>query len=224
MSKSTVKPEKKYMQFEFKVEEANESAQIGTIKGYASTFGNVDQGFDIVERGAFAKSISEKKGRFPILLDHDVTKPIGWNLDAEENEYGLKISGEIQLVTPDAINRYRFAKRALELNTQCGLSIGYAVIKAEPDRDRPIIRRLKELKLWEYSFVTFPMNEMAGIDSVKSLKKVFDDLQTRGYSEKEIQEALLKTGILPDRQKPPTSLIDPELIQSTDKLLKILRG
>lgn len=216
--------EKKYMQFEFKVEDASESNGIGTIKGYASTFGNVDQGMDVVERGAFSKSITEKKGKFPILLDHDVTKPIGWNIDASEDDYGLKIAGEIQLVTPDAINRYKLAKRAQELGVKSGLSIGYSVIKAEPDRDRPIIRRLKELKLWEYSFVTFPMNEQAAISSVKSIKKLFDELAERGYSDEDIQTALVKAGMLPDRQKPPTLESDPETIQSAEKLLKLLAG
>jgi phage head maturation protease len=31
------------------------------------------------------------------------------------------------------------------------------------------VRRLSELKLWEISLVTFPMNEMATVTSVKSL-------------------------------------------------------
>lgn len=215
---------KKYMQVELKLEEVKEEDGIGIIKGYASTFGNVDQGMDICERGCFAKSISEKKGKFPILLDHDVTKQVGWNLEASENDYGLKIHGEVQLVTPEAMNRYKLAKRAQEIGAKAGLSIGYSVIKSEPDRDRPIIRRLKELKLWEYSFVTFPMNESATIDSVKSLKKLFDDLVGRGYSEQEIKEALLKTGLLPDRQKPPSQEVDPETLQSADKLLKLLTG
>lgn len=221
------KEEKIFRKFEFKIEGAEESKDtagnpIGLVSGYASTFGNIDQGMDIVERGAFAKTIKDKGGRFPILLDHNPSKPIGWNLEASEDAYGLHVKGEIQLVTEDAINRYRLAKRALEINAKSGLSIGYSVIKAEPDFDKPMIRRLKELKLWEYSFVVFPMNEEANLTDVKNSQKLLDQLLGRGYSEEEIQAALL--AIQKKKQEPPAVSPDPKLLQSVDDIIKILKS
>ena len=216
---------KSFMQFEFKVEEASEKDGIGVIKGYASTFGNVDQGLDICDRGCFSMSINDKKGIFPILLDHDVTKQIGWNVQASEDQYGLKINGEIQLITEDAKNRYALAKRAQQLGTKSGLSIGYTIIKAEPDRDNAMIRHLKELKLWEYSFVAFPMNEEASITSVKSLRKTLDELKTHGYTEEEVKEALLKSGLLRNPKKSlPKEDESKELLRSLDEMIKTLRG
>jgi uncharacterized protein len=47
-----------------------------------------------------------------------------------------------------------------------GLSIGYDNIQANFDGD---VRHLTELRLWEISVVTFPMNEQATVTSVKSL-------------------------------------------------------
>jgi hypothetical protein len=39
------------------------------------------------------------------------------------------------------------------------------------------VRQLKELRLWEFSVVTFPMNESAQISSVKSLSLSDDEVQ-----------------------------------------------
>ena len=53
---------KEYKCFEFKVTEADSSDDVGVIEGYASTFGNVDLGNDIVEKGAFKKTIKDQRG------------------------------------------------------------------------------------------------------------------------------------------------------------------
>jgi uncharacterized protein len=47
-----------------------------------------------------------------------------------------------------------------------GLSIGYETIQSTYDGD---IRHLTELRLWEISFVTFPINESAQVSGVKAL-------------------------------------------------------
>jgi len=221
---------KEFMAFEFKVDQAESEGDVGYIEGYASTFGNVDLGFDIVEKGAFKKTIKDKKGKFPILLDHMMTKQIGWNIEAEEDDHGLKVKGEIQLVTEEAKNRYRLAKRAVELKTKMGLSIGYSTVKYEVVKDqepmKPIVRKLKELKLFEYSLVTFPMNEMAAINAAKTanLLHLFELVQKGDYDLDKIKKALEliesqeKSG---QAAKPET---DPALlIQSVDKLIRNLR-
>lgn len=65
-----------------------------------------------------------------------------------------------------------------------GLSIGYDTLLSDFVDG---VRHLKELRLWEGSVVTFPMNEMATVTSIKmadeddeelaALKQVFDSLQ-----------------------------------------------
>jgi HK97 family phage prohead protease len=152
--------------FGFKVDDADEAK--GIIRGFASTFGNIDLGDDVVDPGAFKKTLKESKGIVPILADHDPTKQIGWNVRAEENEKGLLIEGQLNMKSPLALERYELAKTALKLGGKMGISIGYGVIKAEPDKERPALRRLKELKLYEYSLVTFPMNTEAMVTAAKS--------------------------------------------------------
>jgi phage head maturation protease len=47
-----------------------------------------------------------------------------------------------------------------------GLSIGYDTIQATYEGD---VRHLTELRLWEISCVTFPMNESAQVSGVKAM-------------------------------------------------------
>jgi HK97 family phage prohead protease len=157
-----------YKAFEFKIEDADDSPSAGVIRGLASTFGNIDLGDDIVDEGAFKKTIQESKGKVPILADHDPSKQIGWNLRAEESDKGLMVEGELNLKTQLGKERYELAKQALKIGAKMGLSIGYGIIKAMPDKDRPSVRRLKELKLYEYSMVTFPMNTSAMVTAAKA--------------------------------------------------------
>jgi HK97 family phage prohead protease len=196
----------------------------GIIRGFASTFGNVDLGNDVVDKGAFKKSIRESKGLWPILADHDPTKQIGWNLRAEEDDKGLYVEGKLDLNVQAAREKYSLAKSAYELGAKMGLSIGYMVVKAEPDREKPMIRRIKEVKLFEYSLVTFPMNTEAMITNVKSssdfgrisaLKEHFNLLKQQGFSDYEIKRALLDEAAQDE--------IDPSLAQSLKNLIETIR-
>ena len=68
-----------------------------------------------------------------------------------------------------------------------GLSIGYRTIVDEFDRDTGITT-LKELDLWEVSIVTFPANDLARIENVKSITTVRDFeefLRESGFSKSE---------------------------------------
>ena len=55
-----------------------------------------------------------------------------------------------------------------------GLSIGYDNVKSKVVDG---VRRLSELKLWEISLVTFPMNPAAQVMGVKTVDDFAQDLQ-----------------------------------------------
>ncbi|HEY8750990.1 MAG TPA: HK97 family phage prohead protease [Tepidisphaeraceae bacterium] len=138
----------------------------GTFTGLASTYGNVDLGGEVCERGCFTKSISDKGGEVVLLWQHDQREPIGMG-QVEDTQKGLLLRGTLAIdASPVAAKAYGLAK----MGVLKGLSIGYDEIK--PPEVRNGIRYLKELKLWEVSLVTFPMNEKAEVASVKS----FEDL------------------------------------------------
>ena len=70
----------------------------GEIEGYASVFGEEDSYGDIVQKGAFSKSIDEFNcGKKPKLLwQHDTTEPIGVIDEIFEDDFpSLKIAYNI---------------------------------------------------------------------------------------------------------------------------------
>ena len=81
--------------------------KLGIVKGYGSVFGNEDSDKDIIEKGAYARTIKNNGSRVKYLYQHDITKPIGKMRELEEDSYGLKFIAEIPKTT--------FGEEVLEL-------------------------------------------------------------------------------------------------------------
>lgn len=134
----------------------------GKVEGYVSIYGNKDLNGDIVEPGAFSKTVSESGGEVVMLLHHDRTRPIGM-AKLEEREKGLFLSGQIATDLPDGELAHKQAAKGLLR----GLSIGYRTVKEMWD-DMAKAFRLYEVKLFEASLVTIPANPLTLIESVKA--------------------------------------------------------
>ena len=120
------------------------------IEGYASLFGQTDQGGDIVAKGAYARSLS-RNGGVKMLWQHDPAEPMGvWDLVSEDSK-GLRVRGRLLTET----RRGREALALLRAGAMDGLSIGYRAIRSA--RGEGGGRVLTEIDLWEVSLVTFPM-------------------------------------------------------------------
>lgn len=134
------------------------------IEGYASLFGQRDQGGDTVQPGAYAGSLSAlaaRGGRIKMLWQHDPTQPIGVWDEVGEDARGLYVRGRIL----QEIDRGREAVALVQAGAIDGLSIGYRTRRSLPDgRGRRI---LSELELWEVSLVTFPMLPDARLGGAK---------------------------------------------------------
>lgn len=155
--------------FRFDIKTLDEAE--GTFEGVLSVYGVVDIGKDSVERGSFTKSISERGNEVPLLWQHDAKQPIGI-LELHDTEDALLVKGRLVLEVAKAREALALMKgRALK-----GLSIGYDPIKWVMEGP---VRKLKELRLWEGSLVTFPMLPIAQVDlsSVKS-EETKDDFDT----------------------------------------------
>lgn len=144
--------------FKFEVKSIDEQ---GIFEGYAAVFGNIDLGGDVIEPGAFKKTLQENP-RMPILWQHNPTEPIGVTLEAYEDGKGLRVKGQLNLET----TRGREAYALLKQGALKGLSIGYDSVKEAWEGTKRI---LKEIRLWEWSLVTFPMNPLAQIEAVKAV-------------------------------------------------------
>jgi len=131
------------------------------IEAYASTFGNIDSGRDIVEKGSFTKTLKENTKRIKSLFNHDRNQIIGKPLEIYEDSKGLYTKTKF-VKTLKSMEIYELAKEDI-VNE---LSIGYDIIKSDYDKVNKA-NHLRELKLYEYSFVTFAMNEQAQVTQVK---------------------------------------------------------
>lgn len=151
------------------------------IEAYASTYGNRDLVGDIVVKGAFAKTLSERfaggsKNGVKVLWQHMPSMPIGLPIHMEEDSKGL--------YTVSKLSKTDWGDRALELvndKVVDKMSIGYDVIKDDYSTDGN--RLLKELKLYEYSLVTFPANEQADILGSKSMEQLTELLSQVGAAD-----------------------------------------
>ena len=142
------------------------SDALGVFSGYASIFGNEDQGNDIVQKGAFTKSLQERPAsKVKMLFQHKTDEPIGVFEEIYEDQKGLFVKGKLALGTQKGRETYEL----LKIGALDGMSIGF---KADPQKqgyneNKRGIRTLKEVDLMEISLVTFPMNENAVVESVK---------------------------------------------------------
>jgi uncharacterized protein len=135
----------------------------GTVEGYASLFGEIDQARDMVMRGAFADTLAVRgASRVPMLFQHDPAEPVGVWLELREDHRGLYARGRL-------IPEVARAKELLSLvraGAVDGLSIGFRTVKGKID-PRSRIRRLYAIELWEISIVTFPLLAGARVRAVK---------------------------------------------------------
>ncbi|EOX4081580.1 HK97 family phage prohead protease [Vibrio alginolyticus] len=155
----------KYKQAEIKAVTGNR------ISGWASRYGNVDSHGDVIEYGAFAKSVAKwkaDKSLSPIYLFKEHRKgndpvskmPIGKITELEEVEgEGLWLEAEL---TPNLSSTKSMLIQGLE---GYGLSIGYFADSYYEQKD---IRYLTEVDLLEVSLVENPSNEDAIITEQKS--------------------------------------------------------
>lgn len=152
----------------------------GSFSGILAVYNNVDLGGDSILPGAFTKTIQEHGDIIPCLWQHDTHEPIG-QLTVTDSPEGLLVKGQLEMELPMAQKAYVLLKAKIIK----GLSIGYDTVKKDVEGG---VRKLKEIRLWEGSVCTFPMNEAAMVTAIKALREKKDDFNT------ELAEIQLRDG------------------------------
>jgi len=136
----------------------------GSFSGYASLFGAVDLGRDVIEPGAFAASL-KRRGASDVrmLYQHDPDQPIGRWLSIREDSRGLHVEGKLAL----GVARAREVHELMKSGALDGLSIGFQTLRARSEA-KAGVRRILSADLWEISVVTFPMQPGARVTAVKA--------------------------------------------------------
>lgn len=148
----------KDMPFECKV-----NLQKRQWEGYASTFDR-DQIDDIIEPGAFKKTLRERgpMGTNDIKCLWEHRSPFGMPVKMYEDEIGLYVVGEAS-DTQENKDRLVYMRDGVVKSMSIGFSIPEGKSWFEDDN---WTRHIEEVKLYEFSPVTFPMNEQAVIVGV----------------------------------------------------------
>jgi phage head maturation protease len=135
--------ERKQLSFEVKQID-REDPNYFTFEGYASTFGNIDLGDDIVAKGAFTESLKENP-KVKVLWQHKMDEPIGVPQIMREDEKGL-------FVVANLPKEDQFVKGRVMPQVKIG-SVA------------------EKLDLFEFSLVTKAMNPQAQVTNFKSYKE-----------------------------------------------------
>lgn len=137
---------------------------MGTFSGYASVFNVVDLGHEVVEAGAFKKSLAQKgPDNIRMLFQHSPDAPIGRWIEMHEDANGLYVKGQLNL----DVERGREIHALIKSGAIDGLSIGFKTLRSRREQSGAV-RRILEADLWEVSIVTFPMLPQARVSNVKS--------------------------------------------------------
>jgi HK97 family phage prohead protease len=121
--------------------------------GYASLFGVVDLGGDVILPGAFAASLARSGSKgVRMLFQHDPAEPVGVWLRLAEDGRGLRVHGRLTR----GASRSDDLARLIADGAIDGLSIGFRARAFSRDRASGL-RRLTAIELIEISLVSFPM-------------------------------------------------------------------
>lgn len=153
----------------------------GIVTLYASAFGNVDSDGDVMEKGAFTKTIQERgpasgRSRIKHLYQHDRMNPIGIPITIEQDDFGLLIQSKVSDVkNGDYLKLYRDGVITEH-------SIGFEIVKSDRKSSwnegaGEDVQFIKEVKLWEYSAVTWGANENTPVVGMKSALNEANDIE-----------------------------------------------
>jgi HK97 family phage prohead protease len=188
----------------------------GIVSGYFAMFGNKDLDGDIIEKGAFAKTIQERgpKGKqlIKMLLDHDRYKAVAKITLLEEDSKGLRYEAKIgthslgidfmKMVESDLINQHSF---------------GFIPIKEMYDSQMKA-NRIKEVMMHEGSALQFlganPETTMidlkSAIDAMEYLDRLEKFIKTTDCTDETIINLELRLKSLSELLKPGTTTLNEE--------------
>jgi len=164
------------------------------VIGYASRFGNIDSHGDIVEKGAFKRTIDHNANRVKTLIHHDPVQIVGRPVKMYEDENGLYTETKI---SDTAMGRDLLT--LIEDGVMDEMSIGFIPVRESYDKERKA-NILQEVKLVEYSFVSLASNDQARVEGMKgtaalggvaaSMKRFEKALRDGRFESDEIPEVL----------------------------------
>jgi len=216
----------KYKGLEFSIKGIDEAK--GVIEGYASAFDNIDSDGDVIIKGAFAKTITERgpmgKNQIFHLAQHNSTAILGKPLELFEDDYGLRFVSQISKTTLGMDYLQLYLDGIINEH-----SIGFNTIKSDLEGRANVI---KEVKLWEYSAVTWGANSETPTLSAKNAKEyatnIAKALRNGKYTDDTFtlleMELIKLADLIKDTPEPPQSTQpEPSRLESLDSFIHVLK-
>jgi HK97 family phage prohead protease len=145
----------------------------GRFTGYASVWGRVDSYGDTVVKGAFERTMEDRK-RMPLMLyQHDSSQVIGKWLNFEEDDYGFRAEGELTRDHSIADD----VRASMRHGAIDGLSIGFRMFDDGSEKNEDGGRILKDIDLVEVSVVSMPAETEARIFEVREEIEMIESIR-----------------------------------------------
>lgn len=169
------------------IKAAGDGLADGQFRAVVSVFGNIDAYNDVVQKGAFATTLSEWKASglpIPIYWSHMMSDPdmnLGYVVEATETDAGLEILGQLALDEPKALQVYRLMKGG-RVNQ---FSFSYDIVRAHEEKNEEgWFFSLDELKLHEVGPTPVGANQETELLEVKAAQ-----IQVRRFADNLISGA-----------------------------------
>lgn len=209
--------------------EIKEIKEDGTFTGIASMYGVEDLTADVIDKGAFRKTLSENP-EVLVLWQHKSDEVIGIGM-VKEWQNKILIEGKLDVEDdPTAQKAYRKMKATPERPARIkGLSIGFKTIKAtleerEEEGHTRFIRHIQELKLYEVSVVTWPALPQAQVTRVKTAEeqRLEERVAQLENDFKALQVASATPAQEPVKIEEPPPAAQPEPAKDHSKLISLI--
>lgn len=152
--------ELKVRNLDFELKQVDEAGQ---FSGFAAVYGVRDDLGDVIEPGAFTRTLQHRKGKFPLLWQHRIDEPLGF-ATVRDDQIGLHVQGTLNLEVVRAREVHALMKQAMLAGVPFGLSFGFDTLKSQMKGN---VRHLTEVRLHEISPTLFPAQTLAVVASVK---------------------------------------------------------
>ncbi|MCA1806624.1 MAG: HK97 family phage prohead protease [Actinobacteria bacterium] len=164
-----------------------------TVIGYAAHFGNKDSHGDIINKGAFKRTLQHNSKRVKTLMHHDPVMIIGRPETMSEDDKGLYTETK---VSDTAYGRDLLT--LIEDGVMDEMSIGYITVQEKYDEEARV-NFLNEVKLVEYSFVALASNEDARVQGLKSVTSPDQVMESMKRMEKSLRDGTFESSEMPER-------------------------
>lgn len=161
----------------------------GIVTFYFAHFGNKDSDNDIIQEGAYTKTLNENRKRIKHFKNHDLTQVPGVIMDLQQDQRGAYAVSQLAKTTLGRDTLIEYESGIITEHSQ-----GFNIVKEDfSQMDGANI--IKEIRLWEVSSLTaWGANELTPMVDLKHANDIIQMMQR-------INSLLTKTAISDERAK-----------------------